>query len=480
MFEKKKSGEPSEGPPAQPLQYTKRKNFLFFKIRSKPVYSQPRHKAAARPRRRIRGLGIFEWIIALAAAALVALLLKPFGVSIMIAALAAVAVYILFFGIFSTVEARRSRKELLKTRIKMGLFGAVKQEEQPRTAAKEEREAEDLIRPRYPEQRAQAYGPGYEARAAEQKVDWRGRPVLQKGQAQGYQKAGREERRGRAPGAQGGGAKGPLAAYINRMIASRKNLEIQLREAGIRKSPYDFVKGMMVYALAIAVVVTIVLGVLLSHFSAPVILAPLMGIAIYLAAFNRFMMYPSQRSRVIGKQVERDILFAARDVVIGMRSGMPLYNAITAVSTGYGAASKEFGKIIELVQLGLPIEQAMEEVSDKSESRTFKRLMLQASVSIRAGVDVTGALQDVVDEVMQERVIDLRRYGQKLNALAMFYMLFGVIFPSMGIAVATIMSTFINIFPITYVVLVLALVFIAFVQLVLLNIMRTSRPIFVM
>ena len=199
-----------------------------------------------------------------------------------------------------------------------------------------------------------------------------------------------------------------------------------------------------------------------------------------MAMFNRFMMYPKQRNKVIGRNVERDILFAARDIVIGMRSGMPLYNAIAAVSTGYGDASREFGKIVELTQLGMPIEQAMDQISEKSQSKTFKRLMLQATVSIKAGVDVTSALQDVVDDVTQERVIDLRRYGQKLNALAMFYMLFGVIFPSMGIAVATIMSTFISIFPITYIVLIVALIFIAFVQVILLNIMKNSRPVFSM
>ena len=52
-----------------------------------------------------------------------------------------------------------------------------------------------------------------------------------------------------------------------------------------------------------------------------------------------------------------------------MRSGMPLFNAITAVSTGYGAASKEFAKIVELVQLGMPIEQAMDEVSARASRR---------------------------------------------------------------------------------------------------------------
>ena len=151
---------------------------------------------------------------------------------------------------------------------------------------------------------------------------------------------------------------------------------------------------------------------------------------------------------------------------------------MTAVSTGYGAASKEFKKIVDMVQLGVPISQAMEEVSEKSQSKTFKRILLQASVSIRAGADITGSLQAVVDEVTQERVIDLRRYGQRLNALAMFYMLFGVIFPSMGIAVAVILTLFIHLITITPPMLDAALVAVAFLQIVFLNIMRTSRPTF--
>jgi flagellar protein FlaJ len=196
--------------------------------------------------------------------------------------------------------------------------------------------------------------------------------------------------------------------------------------------------------------------------------------------FNRFIQYPLDKSVVASGDIERDILFAARDLVISMRSGMPLFNAITAVSTGYGAASLEFAKIVELVQLGTPIEQAIDEVSTRSKSKTFKRIMLQATVSLKAGADVVGALQGVVDEVMQERVIELRRYGQRLNALAMFYMLFGVIFPSMGIAVAAILTTFINIITLDQSTLTFALIGIFFLQVIFLNIMRSSRPTFAM
>ena len=88
--------------------------------------------------------------------------------------------------------------------------------------------------------------------------------------------------------------------------------------------------------------------------------------------------------------------------------------------------------------------------------------MLQAAVSIRAGADVVAALQSVIEQLSQERVIELRRYGQRLNAIAMFYMLFGIILPSMGIAVITILTTFIAIFTVNTTILEFAIVGIVF------------------
>ncbi|MDE1824834.1 MAG: type II secretion system F family protein [Candidatus Micrarchaeota archaeon] len=276
----------------------------------------------------------------------------------------------------------------------------------------------------------------------------------------------------------------PFQIFLAQTAAKHPELELALVEQGIKVSPYDFVKKMFTYAAVLAVVLAVVLSAVLSTLlysvSSGIVFGMTLGLAVFYAFFNKFMSYPVDRSRNIGKDVERDILFAMRDIVIGMRSGMPLYNAMTAVSSGYGSASKEFRKIVELVQLGQPIDKAIEDVSRRSLSKTFKRMTLQASVSIRSGADIVSALQGVLDEVSQERVIELRRYGQRLNALAMFYMLFGVIFPSMGIAVAVILTTFISIFTINATTLIAALVGIFFLQMVFLNIMRTSRPTFAM
>ena len=50
----------------------------------------------------------------------------------------------------------------------------------------------------------------------------------------------------------------------------------------------------------------------------------------------------------------------------------------------------------------------------------------------------------------------------------------------MGVAVATILTTFISIFTINFSVLIAVLVGVIFMQVIFLNIMRTSRPTFAM
>ncbi|MEM3839151.1 MAG: type II secretion system F family protein [Candidatus Micrarchaeaceae archaeon] len=276
--------------------------------------------------------------------------------------------------------------------------------------------------------------------------------------------------------------------YLDKVVAKHRSLEQQMKEVGIRGSPQQFAKKMMKNALIIALLIGIAVSAifyrLLSNTSNLAVIAIFMGAFSMYAAYNvlfaQFLRYPATKEKSRGKEIDKSILFAARDIMISLRSGVPLFNALTSVSTGYGAASAEFAKIINLVQLGMPMEQAIEQVSNASGSKVFKRIMLQASVSIKQGADVVVAMQEVIDQATQERAIELRRYGQRLNALSMFYMLFGVILPSMGIAVLSILTTFINLFSVTPTLLVLVLIFIAIIQFIFFTIMKNSRPLFIL
>ncbi len=284
----------------------------------------------------------------------------------------------------------------------------------------------------------------------------------------------------------GGETKKPtkFRVYIENIGAKHKNLEIALRAQGIKESLYDFIKKMLIAAIMLSSVLAVSMFVVFfkNGVNPPLaaVLSGALGIGIFYMFFNGFLNFPTQKGRKNAKLIERDILFAARDMIISMRSGMPLFNAITAVSSGYGEASKEFGKIISKAQLGVPLVEAIDQTIEESKSDSFKRLMLQASVSIKSGADVVSSMQSIIDELAQERNIELRRYGQKLNALAMFYMLFGIILPSMGVAVITILTTFIAIFTVNMTVLEAAIVGIIFMQVIFLQLIRGSRPVYTM
>ncbi len=277
---------------------------------------------------------------------------------------------------------------------------------------------------------------------------------------------------------------GALYMYVERTASKHKNLEASLREQGIRQGVHEFVQRMMIASAMLAVVIALTLFFTFLDAGLPlaecVMFGFVLGIVTYYVAFGEFINFPARHARVASKNIERDILFAARDMIISLRSGMPLFNAITAISTGYGDASEEFAKVVERVQLGLPLEEAIDQTAAETKSPSFRRIMLQASMSIKAGADVVGALQSVIDQLSQERVIELRRYGQRLNAIAMFYMLFGIILPSMGIAVITILTTFIAIFTVTNSVLAFVIVGMVFLQIVFLQLIRGSRPVYTM
>lgn len=279
-------------------------------------------------------------------------------------------------------------------------------------------------------------------------------------------------------------ARGPTSFrnYLEGIGSKKKGLELSLREQGVKVSIYEFVRNMLIASAMLGAVIGVTLVILFQHIglalAQSLVFGVMLGVVLFYMSFQMFLNYPTQKSRGSGKMIERDILFAARDMIISLRSGMPLFNAITSISSGYGEASKEFAKVIQRVQLGIPLEDAIDQTVSQSKSQSFRRIMLQAAVSVRAGADVVAALQSVIDQLSQERIIELRRYGQRLNAIAMFYMLFGIILPSMGIAVVTILTTFIAVFTVDTTVLEFALVGIIFLQIVFLMMITSSRPVF--
>ena len=51
----------------------------------------------------------------------------------------------------------------------------------------------------------------------------------------------------------------------------------------------------------------------------------------------------------------------------------------------------------------------------------------------------------ILDEISNKQLIELQRYGKKLNSLTLFYLLTAIVVPSLGITMLIIISSFVSI-----------------------------------
>lgn len=194
--------------------------------------------------------------------------------------------------------------------------------------------------------------------------------------------------------------------------------------------------------------------------------------------FFYFKMYPEAKLARRRRQLDYEIVFGGRHLVIALKSGMPLFDAMVGVSQGYGAASEEFSKIVQKISAGTPMTQAIREVAQINPSNYCVRVFMQISNSLSSGADLGNSLDSVLDQISKEQLIQLREYGQKLTPMVMFFMVFGIILPSIGVVLATVLFSVIsggNIgLPSSILLYIFA--FIAVVQFLFLGVIESSRP----
>ena len=175
------------------------------------------------------------------------------------------------------------------------------------------------------------------------------------------------------------------------------------------------------------------------------------------------------------KAIDKDVLFAGRFLLIKLNSGKPLINSLIEASQSYGVASHYFKEIVRNIELGTPLEQALEAAMDNCPSKKMKRIIFQINNALRVGIDVTQNLEAVIQEITQEQLIEIQRYGRKLNSLTMFYMLLAVVVPSLGITIFAIIASLVSI-NLPPSIFITFLFFLMMTELMFISIFKSIRP----
>jgi pilus assembly protein TadC len=258
------------------------------------------------------------------------------------------------------------------------------------------------------------------------------------------------------------------------------DLKKKLVLANISKTPIEFLERVSVTAIYLSVGFLFLTGVFFVMQMPPISVLWLLPLAFvyFLAVFYYLMLYPDAIILKRQRELDYEVVFAGRQIVIAVKSGMPLFDAVVGATSGYGEVSRELSKIADQVVLGIPITQAIREEAQSNPSKYFTRLLMQIANSVSSGADVGNSLEIVLDQISREQQIALKEYSQKLTPIVMFFMVFGIIVPSLGVVLATVIFSAISggTLGLTSSVLVPVFFLIVVIQFLFLGMIETSRP----
>ncbi|MBU4245766.1 MAG: type II secretion system F family protein [Nanoarchaeota archaeon] len=169
-----------------------------------------------------------------------------------------------------------------------------------------------------------------------------------------------------------------------------------------------------------------------------IVMAPVL----FLFSFYSSLYLPKVKGLKRAKEIERELPYALRHLLIEVKSGIPLYNGLVAISEKYGAASDEIRDIVEEINAGKSEIEAIEESIFKSPSYNFRRAFWQILNSLKTGTDIDASLSATVDDIIKQQLISIKKYGQELNPMTLMYMMVAIIIPSLGITFLIVLSMF--------------------------------------
>lgn len=224
------------------------------------------------------------------------------------------------------------------------------------------------------------------------------------------------------------------------LASKEKGLERNLHIAGFNETPPQYLKKNFQLALIFAVAI----GLVASIFSDP-------GTGFFTFFFLLFGMNFLFRGRVkqaIRKReqlIDRDLLFAGQYMLVKLQSGLPLFNTLIHASKERNETGTFFRRIVQDINTGSPIEEALSRGRDLCPSSSLKKILTEIVTSLKTGADVTDVLRNSLIEITRELMLEVQGYGKKLNSIMMFYMIVGTVIPSIGISLLLILLSFVGV-----------------------------------
>lgn len=259
--------------------------------------------------------------------------------------------------------------------------------------------------------------------------------------------------------------------FLFKKMAMRvPDLRVRLMRARIPDAPEFYLKKTSLSSLFLAAALSFITFMFVPSWQTIVVFPFFLGIAFFY--FYHAMDFTIKK---LEKDINKELVFAGRFLIIELQSGIPLYRAFENMAKNYAYAGLYFAETIEKINLGTAMDDALSEVAESCPSNNLRKILWQIQNSLKTGSDVAQSLTSVVDQLVREQQILVKEYGKKLNPLAMFYMMVAIIVPTLGMMMAVVLATFLG-FTLSLTVLLIIAGVIGFMQFMFLGVIKSNRP----
>jgi len=261
--------------------------------------------------------------------------------------------------------------------------------------------------------------------------------------------------------------------FVKKIVKHIPNLAFKLKQAGMKETAESFVKKTLLNSFVFALVFSGYFYYILTKKLDFWII--LFFVVLYIMFALYLLRYPDVKISRKAREVDKELLFGIRFLIIEIESGVPVYQALVSLSRNYKRLGFYLKEILNKVELGTSLEEAIKEEVDLVPSRNLRRLLWQVYNSIHSGSDLRQSLNVVLEQITEEEKISIIEYGRKLNPLAMVFLMIAIIIPSLGTAITIVLAVFIG-FEITLPLLIVIVLIMAFIQFMFIQMIKTSRP----
>ena len=224
-------------------------------------------------------------------------------------------------------------------------------------------------------------------------------------------------------------------------------LQYDLSNAQIDMEAHNYGVGAVFSALMFAVSISLFLALItiIRHFELPVMLGlPFLSfVVISTGLFFLHMYYPRVISKSVASKIDRGLVFATRDMLIQVSSGIPLYRTLSNVAEGdYGQVSVEFKRAVSEARSGTSLTTALENMAVRNQSIYLKKMSWQLVTAMRSGANLTKSLKGIIKLLVDYQLRQIKAYNAELNFIVLIYLLAAAVLPTVGTTVLVIFSVF--------------------------------------